>query len=66
LDRVFDLGRLREEARAASAGPTVVQAGRLMQEARVNLAIRWFIGCRSHDARPGHSNLTRVRQRRAE
>ena len=37
-----------------------------MREARVNLAIRWFIGYGLHEALPDHSSLTRIRQRRGE
>jgi transposase len=36
---------------------------RLMREAQVNLAIRWFIGYALHEALPDHSSLTRIRQR---
>jgi transposase len=36
---------------------------RLMREAQVNLAIRWFAGYRLHKALPDHSSLTRIRQR---
>jgi transposase len=36
---------------------------RLMREAQVNLAIRWFIGYGLHEALPDHSSLTRIRQR---
>src|SRR3954452_3033993 len=41
----------------------IVQAGRLMREARVSLAIRWFIGYGRHETLPDHSSLTRIRQR---
>ena len=41
----------------------IVQDRRLMREARVNLAIRWFIGYGLHEALPDHSSLTRIRQR---
>ena len=36
---------------------------RLMREAQVNLAVRWFIGYHLHEALPDHSSLTRNRQR---
>jgi transposase len=36
---------------------------RLMREAQVNLAMRWFAGYRLHEALPDHSSLTRLRQR---
>jgi transposase len=39
---------------------------RLMREAQVNLAIRWFIGYALHEALPDHSSLTRIRQRWGE
>jgi transposase len=41
----------------------VVHDRRLMREAQVNLAIRWFIGYSLHEALPDHSSLTRIRQR---
>jgi len=41
----------------------VVHDRKLMREAQVNLAIRWFAGFRLHDALPDHSSLTRIRQR---
>ena len=44
----------------------IVQDRRLMREARVNLAIRWFIGYGLHEAMPDHSPLTRIRQRWGE
>jgi IS5 family transposase len=36
---------------------------RLMREAQVNLAIRWFAGFGLQDRLPDHSSLTRIRQR---
>jgi IS5 family transposase len=36
---------------------------KLMREAQVNLAIRWFIGYGLHEKLPDHSSLTRIRQR---
>src|SRR5215210_3753571 len=36
---------------------------RLMREAQVNLAMRWFIGYGLHETLPDHSSLTRIRQR---
>jgi transposase len=41
----------------------IVHDRRLMREAQVNLAIRWFAGYGLHEALPDHSSLTRVRQR---
>ncbi|MDE1147484.1 MAG: IS1182 family transposase [Azospirillaceae bacterium] len=41
----------------------IVHDRRLVREAQVNLAIRWFIGYGLHEAVPDHSSLTRIRQR---
>ena len=41
----------------------VVHDRKLMREAQVNLAIRWFAGYRLHERLPHHSSLTRIRQR---
>jgi len=41
----------------------IVHDRRLMREAQVNLAIRWFAGYALHEALPDHSSLTRIRQR---
>lgn len=41
----------------------VVHDRRLMREAQVNVAIRWFIGYGLHEELPDHSSLTRIRQR---
>src|SRR5215211_2327872 len=41
----------------------VVHDRRLMREAQVNIAIRWFVGYGLHEALPDHSSLTRIRQR---
>jgi len=41
----------------------IVHDRRLMREAQVNLAIRWFVGYALHEALPDHSSLTRIRQR---
>jgi len=41
----------------------IVHDRRLMREAQVNLAIRWFAGYGLHDRLPDHSSLTRTRQR---
>lgn len=41
----------------------LVHDRRLMREAQVNLAIRWFVGYGLHEAWPDHSSLTRIRQR---
>jgi transposase len=41
----------------------IVHDRKLMREAQVNLAIRWFAGYRLHEKLPDHSSLTRIRQR---
>ena len=41
----------------------IVHDRRLMREAAVNIAIRWFVGYGVHEALPDHSSLTRIRQR---
>src|SRR4051812_48888844 len=41
----------------------VVHDRKLMREAQVNIAIRWFIGYGLHEVLPDHSSLTRIRQR---
>src|SRR5262249_33885755 len=41
----------------------IVHDRRLMREAQVNLAIRWFAGYVLHEKLPDHSSLTRIRQR---
>ncbi len=41
----------------------IVHDRRLMREAQVNLAIRWFAGFGLNDRLPDHSSLTRIRQR---
>jgi len=41
----------------------IVHDRKLMREAQVNLAIRWFAGYSMFDKIPHHSTLTRVRQR---
>lgn len=41
----------------------IVHDRKLMREAQVNLAIRWFIGYGLHEDLPDHSSLTRIRQR---
>src|SRR3954453_3802257 len=41
----------------------IVHDRRLMREAQVNLAIRWFIGYGLHETLPDHPALTRIRQR---
>ena len=41
----------------------IVHDRRLMREAQVNVAIRWFAGYGLHDVLPDHSSLTRIRQR---
>jgi hypothetical protein len=41
----------------------IVHDRRLMREAQVNLAIRWFAGHGLQERLPDHSSLTRIRQR---
>lgn len=41
----------------------IVHDRRLMREAQVNLAIRWFAGFGLHEKLPDHSLLSRIRQR---
>lgn len=41
----------------------IVHDRKLMREAQVNLAIRWFVGYRLNDTLPHHSSLTHIRQR---
>ncbi len=41
----------------------IVHDRRLMREAQVNIAIRWFIGCGLHERLPDHSSPARIRQR---
>ena len=41
----------------------VVHDRKLMREAQVNLAIRWFSGYRLDEKLPDHSSLTKIRQR---
>ncbi|MCD6364485.1 MAG: transposase, partial [Planctomycetes bacterium] len=41
----------------------IVHDRKLMREAQVNIAIRWFAGYRLHEQLPDHSSLTRIRQR---
>jgi transposase len=41
----------------------IVHDRKLMREAQVNLAIRWFAGYRLDEKLPDHSSLTRIRQR---
>ena len=41
----------------------IVHDRKLMKEAQVNLAIRWFAGYRLDERLPDHSSLTRIRQR---
>jgi transposase len=41
----------------------IVHDRRLMREAAVNIAIRWFVGYGLHESLPDHSSLTRIRQR---
>jgi transposase len=44
----------------------IVHDRKLMREAQVNIAIRWFIGYELHEKLPHHSSLTRIRQRWGE
>ena len=44
----------------------IIHDRRLMREAQVNLAIRWFTGYALHETLPDHSFLTRIRQRWGE
>jgi transposase len=41
----------------------ITQDRKLLREAQVNLAMRWFAGYNLTDALPHHSSLTRIRQR---
>ncbi len=41
----------------------IVHDRKLMREAQVNIAIRWFAGYTLDEALPNHSTLTRIRQR---
>ena len=41
----------------------IVKDRRLLREARVNLAIRWFAGYDLHEKLPDHSSLSRLRKR---
>lgn len=41
----------------------IVHDRKLMREAQVNIAIRWFAGYALDEALPDHSSLTRIRQR---
>lgn len=41
----------------------VVHDRKLLREAQVNIAIRWFCGFRLDEKLPDHSSLTRIRQR---
>jgi transposase len=41
----------------------IVQDRKLLREAQVNIAIRWFAGYQLHEELPDHSSLTRIRQR---
>lgn len=44
----------------------IVHDRKLMREAQVNLAIRWFAGFGLEDGLPDHSSLTRIRRRWGE
>ena len=41
----------------------IIHDRRLLREAQVNLAMRWFAGYQLHEELPDHSSLTRIRQR---
>jgi transposase len=41
----------------------ITEDRKLMREAQVNIAIRWFAGYRLDEKLPDHSSLTRIRQR---
>lgn len=41
----------------------IIHDRKLLREAHVNIAIRWFIGYALHETLPDHSSLTRIRQR---
>jgi len=41
----------------------IVHDRKLMREAQVNIAIRWFAGYRLDEGLPDHSSLTKIRQR---
>jgi len=41
----------------------IIHDRKLMREAQVNLAIRWFAGFRLDEKLPDHSSLTKIRQR---
>lgn len=44
----------------------IVRDRKLIREAQVNIAIRWFAGYGLHEQLPHHSSLTRIRQRWSE
>ncbi|TGN73358.1 transposase [Bradyrhizobium yuanmingense] len=44
----------------------IVHDRKLIREAQVNIAIRWFAGYGLHEQLPHHSTLTRIRQRWGE
>ncbi len=46
--------------------PGLVHDRKLMREAQVNIAIRWFAGYGLGESLPDHSSLTRIRQRWGE
>ncbi len=41
----------------------IVSDRKLLREAQVNIAIRWFVGYGLDDQLPDHSSLTRIHQR---
>lgn len=77
VDRLLDQSWLRGEVadlycddngRPGIAGFLlgIVDDRRLMREAQVTIAIRWFVGYGLHEALPDHSSLTCIRQRWGE
>ena len=44
----------------------IVHDRKLLREAQVNLAMRWFSGYRLHEKLPDHRSLTRIRRRWGE
>jgi len=44
----------------------IVHDRKLMREAQVNIAIRWFAGYKLHEKLPDHSSLSRIRRRWGE
>ena len=59
-------GRPGSSGSLDAGGSSAGVRARLMREAQVNLAIRWFIGYGLEEELPDHSSLTRIRQRWGE